>query len=100
MPIPPPDSQEKPKILIAEDSEVCMKVLKDQISALGLDSKTDFFVSGDQILEKATKLIQESRDGEAKPIQLMLLDNQMPRKSGQQVIAELRQIIAHQNQTR
>ena len=28
MPLPVPDSQKKPKILIADDSEICMQVLK------------------------------------------------------------------------
>lgn len=77
-----------------------MKVLKDQITALGLESQTDFFASGDQVLEKAAKLIKESVDGDPQPIKLMLLDNQMPRKSGQQVVTELRSLIAHQNQNR
>jgi CheY-like chemotaxis protein len=70
-----------------------------QIQSLGLKEQTTFFVSGDQVLDSAVKLINESPDN-PQPVKLMLLDNQMPRMTGQQVIAELRCFISARNQER
>jgi CheY-like chemotaxis protein len=70
-----------------------------QIQSLGLMEQTAFFVSGDQVLDSAVKLINESPD-DSQPVKLMLLDNQMPRMTGQQVIAELRCFISARNQER
>lgn len=69
------------QILIAEDSEICAKVLRSQISLLEMTSRTQFFVSGDQVLENAIKIIKERPD-DPQPIKLMLLDHQMPRMTG------------------
>lgn len=90
---------DKVTILIAEDSEICQEVLRGQIYELDLKEKTEFFVSGDQVLERAIKLIDEYKD-DPQPIRLMLLDNQMPRKTGSQVVAELKAYIKSVNETR
>ena len=89
----------KTSILIAEDSEICQKVLMSQIQSLGLMDQTAFFVSGDQVLDSAVKLIDESPD-DPQPVKFMLLDNQMPRMTGQQVIAEFRRFISARNKER
>ena len=58
-----------------------------------------FFYSGDLVLDFAVKTIKNS-PGQAQPIKLMLLDNQMPRITGVEVVKQLRAFISKQNETR
>ena len=66
------------KILIAEDNESNMKLMYDILSASGFD--VDKAVDGEEALDKIS---QNSYD-------LLILDIQMPKKSGYDVLKEIK----------
>ena len=43
----PDDEANNIQILIAEDSDICIKVMRTQIAALNLTARTNFLISGD-----------------------------------------------------
>lgn len=83
-------------ILVADDSDICQKVLKEQFEELGVKQHCSFFFKGDEVLNHAKKLIDEATD-EEQPIQLMLLDNMMPNVIGIEVVSLLREHIKKAN---
>lgn len=46
------------KILVAEDSPICMDVLQGQMRELGLYEFSNFFASGDQLLKRAVSIYE------------------------------------------
>ena len=88
------------KIIIADDQLINIEVLKTQIEELGQLYRCEFCYDGDKTLAKAIEIteqaIQESNKSEEtkiKPISLMLLDFQMPKKNGLQVIEAYRNFL-------
>lgn len=75
----------KGRILIAEDQKICVQAYKDLLENLEINQDVDFCYTGAEILDKAIQIYKE-RPGDPKPIQLMILDNQMPKKLGMEVI--------------
>ena len=43
----PDDETNNIQILVAEDSDICIKVMRTQIAALNLTARTNFLISGD-----------------------------------------------------
>lgn len=86
-------------IFVAEDSKICMDVIESQLEQLGIRTKCELFFAGDQILNAAIKHYKDYPE-DAQPIKLMLLDNQMPRMLGFEVVRNLRSFINEQNQVR
>lgn len=70
-----------PKILIAEDNETNMKLMFDVLTAKGYE--VEKALDGEEALEK---LSQNSYD-------LLILDIQMPKKSGYDVLKEMKNNI-------
>ena len=59
---------------------------------LGYCQNCEFYYDGQAAIDAAKKIINSS-DDEQQPISLMLLDFQMPRKNGLQVVQEIQEYI-------
>ena len=82
---------EHPKILVAEDGHVCMSALKHYISEAKIESKCAFFRRGDDCLDKVRQMKINEVD-----IELLILDNLMPGKTGIQIAEEVRKESGYQ----
>lgn len=93
------------KIIVAEDQMINMQVIKSQLNQLGLAQACDYCYNGEQAVDQAIAIIDEAVlncfewEAQVTPICLMLLDFQMPRKNGLQVVEHLRQYIHNHNRT-
>lgn len=69
------------KIVVAEDQMINLAVLKGNLSELGLTSKCEFVMNGQDAVEKCCKIIEaehkfesEWREGSILPVSLCLFD--------------------------
>ena len=76
------------RIIVAEDQHINLDILKTYMETLGILENCDFCVNGQIAIDRAKSLIDEAseRGDLNRPICLMLLDMQMPKKNGQQVV--------------
>lgn len=49
----------KKSILVAEDSQICLNVIQNQMNELGLANNCEFFLSGDYLFERAVKIYED-----------------------------------------
>lgn len=85
--------------MAADDQLINLEVLKRQLTDLGLHEKCTYCIDGQQIIEKSKGVLEEAiavaQTGQkVKPIDFMLLDFQMPKKNGIQVVMEVRDFYA------
>lgn len=52
-----PEQTSLKAILVADDSRICVDVLKNQLNELNVYNKCEFFYSGDLVLEYAIQMI-------------------------------------------
>lgn len=80
-------------VLIAEDSEIKKKELERQLKIHGVLDQTIFCKDGQGLIDKVKMLILaetlHQNDASSMPISLLLLNLQMPRKNGFEVIKEV-----------
>jgi CheY-like chemotaxis protein len=81
------------KIIVAEDFPIVMNVIKNQIAELGMTEQCSFCYDGEEAINIASNVIKAAiyekpttAAAEIRPIDLMILDFQMPRKNGLDVI--------------
>ena len=90
-------------VVVADDQHINLEVLKNTLTELGIIDKTQFCVNGQEAIDVSKRIIVEFLKSSPtlvavkKPISFMLLDFQMPRKNGLQVIKEIREFIASKN---
>ena len=84
---------------MAEDFPIMMNVIKNQIAELEMTHQCSFCYDGQEAINIAFSIIKTAIDDKAtsaeeiRPIDLMILDFQMPRKNGLDVIKSVRRFI-------
>jgi CheY-like chemotaxis protein len=78
-----------------------MTVIKSQLTELGVYSKSEFCYNGEEAikltLDIITKAVETADQESIHPVCLMLLDFQMPRKNGIQVVEAVRAFVQLMN---
>ena len=59
---------------------------------MGLESKSAFCIDGQDTIDQVVRILGECPAENLRPITLMLLDLQMPKKNGIQVVTEVREL--------
>ena len=93
------------RIIIAEDEMINLQVLKSQLAeeGQGIIDRCDFCFNGQEAIDQAKKVMTDGVDAETgwsasiMPVCLMLLDFQMPRKNGIQVVEQVRRYVQQYN---
>ena len=67
--------------MVAEDQVISLTVIKNQITELGLLSKTTFCTNGQEIIDQVKQLFSKPLHSD-RPISIILTDFQMPKKNG------------------
>jgi len=74
------------KIIVADDDEPTLDNMEKILTNMGLASNSDFCVNGQEAIDRATEILEQflnsSETKYRKPITAMLLDLQMPFKTG------------------
>lgn len=65
-------------------------VIRNQITDLSLIEKTHFCMDGQEAIQSVENLLKRPPPGVERPISIMLLDYQMPKKSGLDVVHAVR----------
>ena len=85
-------------IIVAEDQKINLEALQMNINNLGIDSKIEYCIDGRETLQVALEILEEALSappsGRVRPISLMLLDLQMPFKTGIEVVKEMRKFYS------
>jgi len=87
-------------ILIAEDDADDRFLLKAAFEENGFTDKLYFVENGVEVLEYLNKIVQNieaKQDGELKMPRFILLDLNMPKKDGREVLKELKQNVVLKN---
>ena len=75
-----------------------IETLKNLLDRLGLHQKTDICLDGQLAIDTCKQIIDDALKrcdkAQIRPIDLCLLDQQMPKKDGMQVVQEIRDYIA------
>ena len=88
------------RIVAADDQLINIEALKSHIEALGLVDTCDFCIDGQKTISKVQLILDDAiaaRDMNSyilQPLDFLLLDFQMPRKNGIQVIHEVKEYYA------
>ena len=82
--------------MIAEDQLINLEVLRGYTKRLGVDHCSRFYINGQEAIDAVkyevdNALVEFSEKSSMKPVEIMLLDFQMPLKNGIQVVQEIRQ---------
>jgi CheY-like chemotaxis protein len=91
------ESYANARIVAADDQLINIEVLKSNIEELGLASTCDFCINGQDTIDTVKRIVDEglaSRDAlvtSISPVDFLLLDFQMPRKNGIEVVKEIKE---------
>ena len=77
-------------IIVAEDQAVNLHLIRNQITLLGLLSKTTFCKDGEEAINTVNSFLSKPPAEVEQPITVMLLDFQMPKKNGLEVVEAVR----------
>ena len=98
------DVSKEPRIIVAEDQMINLAVLKGNLGELGLTSKCEFVMNGQDAVEKCCKIIDaeykfesEWREGTVLPVSLCLFDFQMPKLNGLDAVRKIKTFIKNIN---
>lgn len=92
------------KIVAADDQNINIEVLKTDFAELNLTDKVEFASNGQEVIDLVKEIFVAcaskitSTTQVLKPIDLLLIDFQMPFKTGFQVIEEIKQYYKTQSQ--
>lgn len=95
-------SDHQQHILVAEDAPINMQVIKNQLETLGQIDKCVFAFNGQEALDMASKIVKKSIEDYKEldviqPIELCILDFQMPRLNGIEFVKLFRNFIRNTN---
>jgi CheY-like chemotaxis protein len=87
------------RIVAADDQLINLEVLKTQLTEVGLHSKCTYCIDGQLVIDEVKRIMEDeitaSNEGDViRPVDFMLLDFQMPKKNGLQVLLEVRELYA------
>ena len=91
------------KIVAADDQNINIEVLKTDFAELNLTDKVEFASNGQEVIDLVKEIFEAcasqitSTTSVLKPIDLLLIDFQMPFKTGFQVIEEIKQYYKTQS---
>ena len=91
------------KIIAADDQNINIEVLKTDFAELNLSDQVEFASNGQQVIDLVKETFEAcaakitSNTELIKPIDLLLIDFQMPFKTGLQVIEEIKQYYKTQS---
>ena len=81
------------QIIVAEDQKVNLDALQMKINAVGINVNCEYCIDGQETLQVALDILEdtlkEQSNERVRPIAMMLLDLQMPFKSGIDVVKEM-----------
>ena len=80
---------------MAEDQAINMQVVKGQLESQGLLEQSEFYYNGQEAFNRSLQLFEEA--GCATPIDLMLIDQQMPLMTGMELIKNIRDYLKVRN---
>ena len=69
------------KVLVADDQRINLEVLKMNLEEAGFIKGTEFYVNGQQVIDRVKEFF-DTRNKFSCPINALLLDFQMPIKNG------------------
>jgi CheY-like chemotaxis protein len=93
------------KIIVAEDSHICHSLMRDYIKNLGLEQQTSFFYDGTSVYNEVNQALRQTmsaintlrsereRPYVFKPLEIMILDNQMPGMIGIELVKKIKSEI-------
>ena len=73
-----------------------MQVVKGQLESQGLLEQTDFYYNGQEAFNRSLQLFEEAEDC-GTPIDLMLIDQQMPLMTGMELVKNIRDYLKVRN---
>ena len=82
------------RVIVAEDQAINLHLIRNQFSELSLSDRTTFCRDGQEAIDSAFAIVANRQAGEVQPISLMILDFQMPKKTGLQVVSEVKLLFA------
>lgn len=85
-------------IVVAEDHLVNLQILRKQLDYPQLLDKCSFHTNGQEAIDRVRAILKDNeKSHHGQPISLVILDSQMPLKTGIQVMKEVRGIYAMHN---
>ena len=78
--------------MVAEDHLVNLQILKKQLDYPELLDKCSFHTNGQDAIDRISAILNDDKSSHAQPISLVILDFQMPLKTGIQVMKEVREM--------
>lgn len=79
-------------IVVAEDHLVNLQLLKKHLDYPELLDKCTFHTNGQDAIDRVSAILNGKQSSHAQPISLVILDFQMPLKTGIQVMKEVREM--------
>ena len=79
-------------ILVADDQYMNLEALKINLQEINKIKKTEFYVNGQEIIDRVLEVLTTETTILVRPIQALLLDFQMPVKNGIQTVQAIKRI--------
>ena len=85
-------TREKGIILVADDQYMNLEALKINLQEINKIKKAEFYVNGQEIIDRVLEVLTTETTTLVRPIQALLLDFQMPVKNGIQTVQAIKRI--------